>query len=201
MGSPQATRTNGGWHDRDMPTIADLAARIALLEPSCGPSRLVAVDGPGGSGKTTFAGLLSGALNGAPVVHSDDFPIPWDQGPESWFSYLTRDVLEPLQNGSKASFRRYDWRRGVYAERVEVPAAAVVIVEGVSVGRASCPAAARVWVEAPREVRQARVLARDGAEHADDWVTWTAAEDAWFARNPVVPDARVDGLTFEVVWP
>ncbi|GLX94276.1 hypothetical protein [Herbidospora sp. NBRC 101105] len=183
-----------------MPTIADLAARIALLEPSCGPSRLVAVDGPGGSGKTTFAGLLSGALNGAPVVHSDDFPIPWDQGPESWFSHLTRDVLRPLQNGSNASFRRYDWRRGVHAERVEVPAAAVVIVEGVSVGRASCPAAIRVWVEVPRELRRARVLARDGAEHTADWVTWTAAEDAWFARNPVVPDARVDGVTFEVVW-
>ncbi len=82
-----------------MPTIADLAARITVLEPSCGPVRLVAVDGPGGSGKTTFAGLLSGALNGAPVVHSDDFPIPWDQGPESWFGHLRRDVLEPLGRG------------------------------------------------------------------------------------------------------
>ncbi|WP_062345659.1 uridine kinase family protein [Herbidospora yilanensis] len=184
-----------------MPTIADLAARIALLEPSCGPSRLVAVDGPGGSGKTTFAGLLSGALNGAPVVHSDDFPIPWDQGPESWFSHLTRDVLQPLQRATKATFLRYDWRTGTYAEQVEVPPATVVIVEGVSVARAECPAALRVWVEVAREVRRARVLARDGVEHVDNWATWTAAEDAWFARNPVVPDARVEGTTFEVAWP
>ncbi|WP_062429277.1 uridine kinase family protein [Herbidospora daliensis] len=183
-----------------MPTIADLAARIVQLEPSCGPARLVAVDGPGGSGKTTFAGLLSGALDGAPVVHSDDFPIPWDQGPESWFSHLTRDVLEPLQRGSKASFLRYDWRTGTYAERLEVPPAPVVIVEGVSVARVECPAALRVWVEAAPELRRKRVLARDGTEHAADWVTWTAAEDAWFARNPVVADAGVDGVTFEVVF-
>ncbi|GAB1822413.1 uridine kinase family protein [Herbidospora sp. RD11066] len=183
-----------------MPTVTDLAARITLLEPSCGPVRLVAIDGPGGSGKTTFAGLLSEALGGAPVVHSDDFPIPWDQGPESWFVHLTRDVLEPLQKGSQASFLRYDWRRGTYAERLEVPPVPVVIVEGVSVGRRSCPAAIRVWVEVPREIRRARVAARDGVEHTDDWIAWTAAEDAWFAREPVEADAFVDGTTFGVTW-
>ncbi|WP_066364212.1 uridine kinase family protein [Herbidospora mongoliensis] len=183
-----------------MPTVADVAARIARLEPSCGPSRLVAIDGPGGSGKTTFAGLLSEALNGAPVVHSDDFPIPWDQGPESWFTHLERAVLEPLRRGSPASFLRYDWRRGTYADRVEVPPVEVVIVEGVSVARASCPAAIRMWVEVPREIRRARVAARDGVGHTADWLAWTAAEDAWFAREPVEADARVDGTTFEITW-
>ncbi|WP_061292139.1 uridine kinase family protein [Herbidospora cretacea] len=183
-----------------MPTLADLAARITSSRPSCGPVRLVAVDGPGGSGKTTFAGLLSEALNGAPVVHSDDFPIPWDQGPESWFGHLRRDVLEPLGRGSAAVFSRYDWRRAAYAEPIEVPPADVVIVEGVSVARASCPAAFRVWVEAPREVRQARVIARDGVCHTADWLVWTAAEDDWFAREPVAWDARVDGGTFGISW-
>jgi hypothetical protein len=38
-----------------------------------GPIRLVAVDGPGGAGKSTFARALSEAAGGAPVIHTDDF--------------------------------------------------------------------------------------------------------------------------------
>jgi hypothetical protein len=54
-------------------TYAELAARILALPPRAGPAtRIVAVDGRGAAGKTTFAGRLATALGGAPVVHTDD---------------------------------------------------------------------------------------------------------------------------------
>lgn len=50
-----------GAKDQD---LAALAARLRGLPPSCGPVRLVAVDGHAGSGKSTFAGRLAAALGG-----------------------------------------------------------------------------------------------------------------------------------------
>ncbi|NDZ89225.1 hypothetical protein G3I23_27350, partial [Streptomyces sp. SID10115] len=52
-----------------LPRLADILRR---LPPSCGPVRLVAVDGHAGSGKSTFAGRLAEALGGAPVLRLDD---------------------------------------------------------------------------------------------------------------------------------
>jgi hypothetical protein len=36
------------------------------------PTRLVAIDAPGGAGKSTFAAQLAEAAGGAPVIHTDD---------------------------------------------------------------------------------------------------------------------------------
>ncbi|HEX4812071.1 MAG TPA: hypothetical protein VFV66_04905 [Nonomuraea sp.] len=161
-----------------------LADRIRNLAPSCGPVRLVAVDGPAGSGKTTYAGRLAGVL-GCQVVHSDDFPVPWEEGPGGWFALLEEQVLEPLRQGKPGGFRRYDWVRGAYAGHVAVPVAPVLVVEGVGTARASAArlVAFTVWVEADEAVRLARVLERDGPELAPRWREWFAAERAWFAED------------------
>jgi uridine kinase len=157
---------------------------VRAAAPSCGPVRVVAVDGPAGSGKSTLATRL-GRLLPAQVVRSDDFPVPWSEGPEGWFAALEEQVLAPLSRGEDGAFRRYDWVRGVYAERVAVPVAPMLVVEGVGTARRSADhlLACRVWVEAPSDVRWRRVLDRDGAELAPRWREWFAAEDAWFAKD------------------
>ncbi|GHH64395.1 hypothetical protein GCM10017673_07000 [Streptosporangium violaceochromogenes] len=160
----------------------DLAAVIGRLPPSCGPVRVVAVDGPGGSGKTTFADRLAGAL-GAQVVHSDDFPVPWDEPPAAWFGQLERQVLGPLAAGRPGRYRRYDWVGGAYTGWVDVPVAPALIVEGVGAARRTAPVAFTVWVEATAEVRLTRVLARDGAALAPQWRRWMRAEREWFAAD------------------
>ena len=55
---------------------------VGAILDKLGPLRLVAIDGPGGAGKSTFARKLSEAAGGAPVFHTDDFaaadnPINW----------------------------------------------------------------------------------------------------------------------------
>ncbi|MFI7614768.1 uridine kinase [Nonomuraea terrae] len=162
----------------------DLACRIRALPPSCGPVRLVAVDGPAGSGKTTFAGRLGAAL-GCQVIHSDDFPVPWEEGPGGWFHLLETQVLRPLERGLPGGFRRYDWVRGAYGGHVTVPVAPALVIEGVGTARTSVAGllAYTVWVEAPEPVRLGRVLERDGAELEPRWREWFAAERAWFAAD------------------
>ncbi len=160
------------------------AQRIQARPPSCGPVRLVAVDGPAGSGKTTLADRLGTALS-CQVIHSDDFPVPWDEGPGPWFDALDRQVLQPLRHGRPGGFHRYDWVRGDYGERVVVPVAPVLVIEGVGTARASAAEllAYVIWVEADEEVRLRRVLDRDGEEFLARWRSWFAAERAWFAAD------------------
>ncbi|GLW11879.1 hypothetical protein Misp01_70070 [Microtetraspora sp. NBRC 13810] len=172
---------------------AGLADLIRTLEPSCGPVRLVAVDGPAGSGKTTFAGRLARALD-AQVVHSDDFPVPWDQPPEAWFRLVEEQILRRLARGLPGRYRRYDWTHDDYAEWVDVPVAPALILEGVSTARRATAdlTAFTVWVEAPADLRLRRVLARDGAHLEPRWRTWMRQEDAWFAADS--PRERADLL-------
>ena len=56
--------------DRQVESFRSLAESILALP---GGVRLVAVDGYGGAGKSTFAARLAAALGGAAVVHTDDF--------------------------------------------------------------------------------------------------------------------------------
>jgi uridine kinase len=185
-----------------MPTSADpghfrphaaLADRLRGLEPSCGPVRIVAVDGPSAAGKSTFGAELSSALGGAPVVHSDDFPVPWDGDPLAWWPPLTALVLEPLSAGRAGRFRRYDWRHGTYAEETEIPVAPVVVIEGVGAARAEAPAAFRIWVEAPYDVRRRRAAER--GDDLDAWDHWAGAEAKLFAadRTRERADLVIDG--------
>lgn len=163
------------------PPLPELAARLRALEPSCGAVRVVAVDGPSAAGKSTFTADLSAALDSAPVVHSDDFPVPWDGDPLAWWPPLTAQVLEPLRTGRTGRFRRYDWRRGVYAEEVEIPAVPVVVIEGVGAAREAAPAAFRIWVEALHGVRRRRA-ARRGDDLAV-WDRWATIETAHFTAD------------------
>lgn len=170
-------------------TLSGLTALLPGLDPSCGPVRLVAVDGHAGSGKTTLAGRLAERLGGAPVVHTDD--LATHEEPFAWTGRLAGQVLGPLSLGRTAEHEVYDWTRRRFASRREVPAAPVVLLEGVGAGRAATrPHLALVlWLEVGREEARRRGLLRDGPELAHFWTGWTRAEDAHFAADPTRPYA------------
>ncbi|WUH96395.1 AAA family ATPase [Spirillospora sp. NBC_00431] len=180
------------------PTYRALAARLLALPPSCGPARLVAIDGPSGAGKSTFAGHLAEVLLGAPVVRSDDFRVPWDADPLTWWTPLRAAVLDPLRDGRPALLRRYDWHGDRYGAAEEIPPGPVLIVEGVGAAWAGSPAAFRIWIDAPRELRRARAIDRDGPEYAAAWDGWSTREAAFFAADGTRAraDLLVDGTAF-----
>ncbi|MDH6131320.1 hypothetical protein P3T37_000689 [Kitasatospora sp. MAA4] len=177
--------------------LAALADQLGALPPSCGPVRLVAVDGHAGSGKTTFADRLARALGGAPVVHLDD--LATHEELFEWTGRLRAQVLEPLARGERASHQVYDWVSRRFAGAREVAPAPVVLVEGVGAGRRAVRPllAALIWMELPAEAARARGELRDGPELAAFWERWSAAEAAHFAQDPSRPYAQllVDGRT------
>ncbi|MDG9727922.1 MULTISPECIES: uridine kinase family protein [unclassified Streptomyces] len=169
----------------------DLAARLRRLPPSCGPVRLIGVDGYAGSGKSTFAGLLAAELGGAPVLHLDD--IASHDELFDWTGRLLSQVIEPLRRGDTAHYAPYDWRTRSFTAARPLPPAPLVLVEGVGAGRGALrPYLARLlWMELPREEAWARGRARDGAEQRAFWDGWIPAERRHFAGDPSRPYAHL----------
>ncbi|MFL6122350.1 uridine kinase [Actinophytocola sp.] len=145
--------------------------------------RLVAVDGPSGSGKSSFADRLHADLPDSVLVRTDDFAT-WDD-PVSWWPRLVEGVLTPLSRGRPGRYRRTEWSGGrpYPGGHVTVPVSQVLLVEGVSAGRRSVrPRLSHlVWCEHPDPVeRLARAVARDGEECRQHLLSWQAFEAGWF---------------------
>ncbi|WP_181764064.1 uridine kinase family protein [Streptomyces albidus (ex Kaewkla and Franco 2022)] len=165
--------------------LARLTACLRALPPSCGPVRLVAVDGHAGSGKTTFAARLSEELGGAPVVHLDD--LASHESFFDWTGRLTEQVLTPLSQGRTARYAAYDWTRRSFPPDadVEVPPEPVVLIEGVGAGRRAVrPHLACVhWMDLRADEAWRRGRLRDGQELDGFWTTWTRAETEHFTED------------------
>jgi len=160
------------------PSIADLVAAARHADPHLGATRLILIDGPAGSGKTTLGGRLGAAL-GAQVLHADDIYQGWT-GLTSMWPVLGSRILEPLAHGQAASFARWDWAASARGERIDVPVAPWLVIEGVGVAQHSArPFASLIlYVEAPFSERLRRGIARDGEAMRDDWRRWQVAEAA-----------------------
>jgi len=174
-----------------------IGAALLDLAPRAGRTRVVAVDGRSGSGKTWLAARLREAL-GAPVVALEDLYGGWD-GMERGVDLLVAAVLGPLAGGRAALVPRYDWVAGDWAEPVPLPPPDVLIVEGVGAGarRAASFESMVVWLETPGPVRKKRALDRDGETFAPHWDMWAAQEDRMLARErtPERADVVIDGVT------
>ena len=177
--------------------VHDGAARLGAGRPAgpgvpAGPGcRLVVVDGPAGSGKTTLAAQLGEALS-AQVVHMDDLYEGWT-GMTAGVGRLVEQVLAPLSQGRAGRYQRYDWTLGDFAEWHDVPVAPFLVVEGCGAGarRIADLTTLLVWVEADDEVRLGRGLARDGEDAYDAWIDWMVTERAVYAAEGTAERADV----------
>jgi uridine kinase len=187
-------------------TAASTVLELALSRPPrLSGTRLVCVDGPAGSGKTTFAGVLvaAGREQGLTVslLHMDDVFHGWSGLADAGRRVLDQ-VVAPLAAGQAAAYERYDWHQERYAELVPVPTSDLLVVEGV--GSADPAYADRtgvlVWVWAPGKLRLERGLERDGPAMAPRWRQWMVDEGRLHARDRTVEraDVVVDGRTGEV---
>jgi len=166
----------------------DATAVTGLIEAARAEQSLVLVGigGHGGAGKTT----LARALPCAQVVPTDAF---WD-GSGFDLSRLRREVLEPLLRGETARYAAYDWASRAPVGDREVEPRGVVVIEGVCALHRMFRDAyqVRVWVEAPRDLRLARGLARDGEEARAVWEErWMPSEDRYVERDDPAPSAHV----------
>jgi hypothetical protein len=180
--------------------FGDLAERVVGGAARLGAVRMVAVDGPAGAGKTTFAGRLAGAVRatGATVaeLHVDDLLAGW-AGMATFWPRLERDVLAKLRRGHPGAYQRYDWEAARFGEYLAVAVPDVLLLEGVTSARAAIRAelTLSVFVSAPPDLRLARGIARDGEALRPQWLRWQAEEHRHFAADRTVEhvDLLVDG--------
>ena len=204
--------------------MIDTLARIIgdVLAAEGGPI-VVAIDGPSGAGKSTIARAVAAVL-GATVVATDDFfaaeltRAEWDRRSASerardavdW-ARLRRCALEPLRAGQQAAWHPFDFAAGERADgsygiasHVEQRAAApVILIEGAYSSRPELADLIEltVLVDAPEDVRRARLKAREAAPFLAAWhERWDAAEAHYFQRvRPVESfDVVIDSVSGEI---
>lgn len=193
---PQAQRRGHGpdAEPSDQPggrerTVARVADRILRTPPKNAGTRIVAVDGQSGAGKTTFAAALAVALQArgatVAVVHTDDLLDGWDDQFTFW-DRLLEQVVNPLRHKEPAAYRRYDWVRERFdQELTPVPPADIVIIEGVSAARAEMRRVAdlTVFLNVSEDEAWRRLRDRDPADAMPFLVAWKAREGRHFAAD------------------
>ena len=188
-----------------MPGVGPVLDLALSRPPRLGGTRLVCVDGPAGSGKTTLAGRLAeeGAGRGLTVslVHMDDVFDGWD-GLADAGRRVREQIVDPLASGRPAAYERYDWERDRFVATVPVEPADLLIVEGVGSGDPGYDdrIGVLVWVWAPDELRLRRGLERDGSRLEGRWRRWLLEEQRLHARDRTEQraDVLVDGRSGEL---
>ncbi len=161
---------------------AEVLAHALARPPTLGAGRLVCIDGLAGAGKTTLALALADAVP-AQVVHTDELLEGWGGLPGLGATIDT--VVRPLAAGEPSAWTRWDWHGSDWAESHPLLPGGLLVLEGVG----SAPAIVAdlittlVWIEAPREDRLRRGLARDGEPMRPHWERWLDDETALHARE------------------
>ncbi|MDE0573254.1 uridine kinase [Demequina sp. B12] len=204
-------------HDPGNTGLQSIIAQAQGRTAQAGTTRVILIDGPAGSGKTTLARRLGAALGGpssagpgtydpanpvpaaadVQVIHTDDMYEGWT-GLGALDHVLVDQVLRPLSRGEEAGFAMWDWGLSRRTHRIAVHARPWLVVDGVG----SASTAARefasvvVWIEAPTDVRLARGLERDGEAVKQEWLAWQAEERPFLAAQglPAAADVVLDGM-------
>ena len=181
--------------------IAEAARSVARADETT----IIAIDGPGGSGKTTRAATVAELLEGVPIVHGDDFyrampeheraQLDPQQGYQRYFDWqrLRDQVLAPLRAGQSARYQSYDWATGQLTAWHEITPGTTVIVEGVYSARPELTSYYHLiaYADTPREICLQRV--RVPGENSEEWIRrWRAAEDLYLRTT--WPQTRVQLL-------
>jgi uridine kinase len=179
--------------------VGEVVAAVLGAAPTLGARRLVCVDGPAGSGKTTLASALVRGFGDLTtcVLHMDDVYGGW-AGLAPGMTTMA-SVVHALRAGRPGRYRRYDWHLRGFAEEHVVEPVDVLVVEGVGSGNSTYDEAITclVWVETPSEVRVRRGLERDGEQARGEWLAWHEREQSMFERERTRQraDVVVDGQT------
>ena len=180
--------------------VEDLAARARSAAPRAGATRVAAVDGRSGAGKTTLARALADQLE-APLLQLDSMCEGWD-GLAVGIDMLVDHVLAPLADGRDVIVPRYNWVADRWGTGVALPAPSLLVVEGVGAGarRVAPYLSLLIWLELADETRKERALARDGMDYELHWDRWARQEAALLEAEGIRDRADVVIDTDEAPW-
>lgn len=168
---------------------AELYRKVQALAES-GRTAIVAVDGRCGSGKTALGTALGRAF-GCPVVHADDYYLPFARRPQDWqttpaanmdFARLRAEVLDPLRAGRDGVYRAYDCHADCFDAGTPLPAGRLLVLEG---SYSHHPALGgydlTVFLTCPPACQEQRLRTREGEHYEMFRSRWVPLEEGYFS--------------------
>ena len=166
--------------------LSELIDKVNDSGKKCGQTKIVNIDGPAGSGKTTLAESLSRLLENCPIIHMDEIYEGWEKALSSQTSIdLVNWIINPLLKNHSIEFFKYDWKLEKRVEKVVISQPKVLVVEGVgsSSSGISEHACLKLWIEVNKEIGISRVLTRDGIQIQEQMKKWQTQETKFFIEN------------------
>ena len=166
--------------------LSELVDKVNESSKKCGQTKIIVIDGPAGSGKTTLAKSLSGLLENCPIIHMDEIYDGWENALSPKTSQdLVEWIINPLLESRSIEFVKYDWYLEKRIEKVVINLPKVLIIEGVgsSSFEISKHASLKLWIEVNKETGINRVLTRDGQQIQELMKKWQSQESKFFIEN------------------
>lgn len=161
--------------------ITEVAQKIISAKSAYRPT-LIAIEGFGGSGKSTIANSLAKILDNTFVISIDDFIVKEKLTDPSWDSgvfdrvRLAQQVLAPIAGNQPASYQKLIWQTNQLSEPVALPDVDYLIIEGISSYHPNIEKYYdyKIWIDTPIAIANRRGYARDGSsENAQYWELWS----------------------------
>lgn len=187
------------------PSLAEVVAEPLMRLLEADKRAVCVIDGYCGAGKTTLAADLSARFGHAPVIHMDDFFLPFPMrtperlatpGGNVHHERFTQQVIQGLTDGGPFGYQRLDCATGAFVEK-QCPAAPLVIVEGsYSLHPQLQPAwqklgALTVFLSVDEE-EQLRRIARRSPEKLEAFVNrWIPLEKNYFQAYDIKSGAQL----------
>lgn len=149
---------------------------------------LLAIDGPAGAGKTTFAAQLEkefSAQGSVRVIHLDDLY-------SGWTTALGNDLTEVLDRLASAhlakqpcTVRIFNWISMSFDREEVIEPTDVLILEGVGAAQVIIRDAGAItyWIDVDPTIGLQRVLDRDGSGVEPFMHQWQIDQEKHFARD------------------
>ena len=144
---------------------------------------LLAIDGYGGSGKTTLARAIQSEFPSAAIITLDDFATDNVSGADR--KRFLSQVLVPISEGNFAQYQRFNWREKTLADWITVEPKGMIIIEGISVLAEDFNSFydLRVWIDCPFEVASERMRERDKNMHNPTYFNVWEKEDREYGKT------------------
>ena len=157
---------------------------------------LLAIDGPAGAGKTTFAAKLEAELSvdgTVRVIHMDDLYNGWDNALSNPLSEILDRISTAHIAGREFVIKIFNWHIMQFDREEIVTPTDYLIIEGVGSGHTSLrkEVSQAIWVEADENLLLDRVVQRDGEVVRDEMLIWKARERAYFELHEVKKAAQI----------
>lgn len=167
-----------------------IQGRLSQCKPQ-NRSFVVLLEGRCASGKTTLSELL-GEIYDAPVIHADDFFLPFERktaermaepGGNIDYERFREEITDSLSGGETVKFRKFSCSTGTLGEYITLPESEIYIVEGAYSLHPyyGWNPDIKIFVDIDPELQKERILKRNGEEMLKRFESmWIPMEEKYF---------------------